>query len=376
MFLAVGTGTFATVADAGSTMVALPTIASVFGTDLPTTQWVVIAYSLTISALLVPMGRLSDLWGRKRIYVAGFVVFSAGAAAAALSTSIVLLVLCRVLMGIGAAMTLGPSMAMVISAFPSEERARALGFQMSAVGTGSVAGPALGGIIVTSLGWRAIFVLTAAFGLVTIVTAALILRSTPREKGISPRFDWLGAVLSALLLVVFLLAMSNGPKVGWTSPPIVLALAGAAVLLAAFLWWEHRATAPLFDLRFFKKRDFSIGVIARFMTFVGVSAAAYLLPFYVQSVLGASARRYGLMAIPAAACTIVVPPISGRLADRYGWKRPIVGGLLVFAAALVLLSTLTARSTAVFLIFAWVVQRTGHGLFTAPNNSSVHCLSG
>lgn len=183
VFLAIGTGMFTSVADAGSTIVALPTIAAYFGTDLPTTQWVVVAYLLTISALLVPMGRLSDIVGRKRIYITGFFIFSSGALFAALSASVVILILSRILMGIGAAMTQGPSMAIMISAFPEDERGKALGLQMSAVGTGAVAGPALGGIIVSAFGWRGIYFATSALGLVPALAVTLILQADKREKG-------------------------------------------------------------------------------------------------------------------------------------------------------------------------------------------------
>jgi EmrB/QacA subfamily drug resistance transporter len=362
---------FASVADAGTTIVALPTIAGYFGTDLPTTQWVVIAYALTISALVVPLGRVSDVLGRKRIYLAGFAVFSGAAVAAAMSPTVTALIIFRVLMGLGAAMTQGCSMAMMIAAFPDNERGKALGLQMSAVGTGSVAGPALGGVIVTALGWRAVFLFTGTLGIASIVAASLVLRPASATLSTDRSFDWGGGVLSAAILVVFLLAMSNAPKIGWTSAPIVLALTCVAILLSLFVWWERRVRAPMLNLSLFGKRQFSVGVITRFITFLGLSSAVYLLPFYVQSVLGYSARAYGLIAVPAALCTIVVAPISGRLSDRYGWRKLTISGLGLSAVGLLLLSSLTSRSAVAFLIGGWVVQRLGHGTFTAPNNSSV-----
>ncbi|MBN1685203.1 MAG: DHA2 family efflux MFS transporter permease subunit [Spirochaetales bacterium] len=372
MFLAIGTGMFTSVADAGSTIVALPTIASQFGTDLPTTQWVVVAYLLTISALLVPIGRLSDILGRKRIYIAGFCIFAGGALLAAFSDSVTTLVLARVLMGIGAAMSQGPSMAIMISAFPPGERGKALGLQMSAVGTGAVAGPALGGLIVSSLGWRGIFFATSALGLISAAAAAFILRPDKREKG-QPRapFDWLGAFFSAGFLVLFLLGMSNGPKIGWASLYVIASCAGAALLLGFFLWWELRAAAPMLDIRYFKQRIFSVGVISRFVMFMGMSSVRYLMPFYFQSILGFSARSFGLIAIPAAVCTIIVSPLAGRLSDRYGWKRFAIGGLIVGAIGLFLLGTVSAESSFLLVVTAWVLQSIGHGAFSAPNNASV-----
>ena len=163
--------------------VALSTIADHFETDLPTAQWVIIAYALTISALLLPMGRLSNLVGRRRVYMAGFGLFVAGAVLSALATSVFGLLAPRALMGVGAAMTQATAMAIVISAFPVSERGKALGLQMSAVGSGAMAGPALGGMIVSLVGWRGVFVVTAILGTVAMVAAYYLLRpDAPRAQ--------------------------------------------------------------------------------------------------------------------------------------------------------------------------------------------------
>lgn len=200
----------------------------------------------------------------------------------------------------------------------------------------------------------------------------LILRPDTRESGKSKSpFDWLGAFLSASLLVLFLLAMSNGPKVGWTSPYITGSFIVVLFLLGFFVWWELRTAMPMLDIRYFKYRNFSIGVIARFVTFMGMSSVRYLLPFYVQSILGFSPRFFGLIAIPAALCTIIVSPLAGRFSDRYGWKGFTLGGLFVAAIGLFLLATVSVGSSLLFLIGAWVLQRIGHGSFSAPNNASV-----
>ncbi len=171
--------------------------------------------------------------------------------------------------------------------------------------------------------------------------------------------------------MLFLLAMSYGPKIGWTSPYIIGSFAIVLLLLALFVWWELRTAVPMLDVRYFKHRNFAIGVIARFVTFMGMSSAMYLLPFFVQSILGFSARFYGLIAIPASVCTIIVSPLSGRLSDRFGWKKFTVGGLLISAMGLFFLATLSIESPLMLLVFAWVLQRLGHGSFSAPNSVSV-----
>jgi len=371
-FAALSIGLFTSVADHGSVGVALPTISDHFGTNLPTTQWVIIGYALTISALLMPMGRLSDIVGRKQIYIAGFAVFVCFAALSGFATNVWLLILFRVLMGVGAAMTQGTSMAMIISAFPSSERGKALGLQMSMVGTGGVAGPAVGGLIVSALGWRGVFFTTAVMGCLAIVAAQIVLDGTrARRDATRPAFDWLGATLSTSILVTFLLAMSMGPRLGWGSLTIVAAFVGAVLFLVGFVWWELKATSPMLDVRLFGRKLFSIGVAASFISFVGMSSVRFLMPFYLQAVLGYSPRQTGLIIVPAALTMVIMGPLGGRLSDRYGWTKFNVGGLLLSATGLFLLSRLTVDSSVTLVILAIVVQSSGTGVFNAPNNSSI-----
>ena len=371
-FGALAIGLFTSVADHGSSGVALPTIAEEFGTDLPTTQWVIIGYALTISALLLPMGRLSDIVGRKRIYVAGFALFVLFAALAGAAANVWLLILFKVLMGVGAAMTQGTSMAMLISAFPDTERGKALGMQMSIVGAGGIAGPAVGGLIVNAVGWRGVFFTTAAMGTLAIFAAAAVLDGRRSERGRrAAAFDWAGAALSTSMLVVFLLAMTSGPNMGWGTPPIVSAFCGVVLLLAAFVWWELRTPSPMLDVRLFLRKLFLIGVSASFMSFVGMSSVRFLMPFYLQVVLGYSPREVGLMIVPAALTMVITGPLGGRLSDRFGWTKFNVGGLMLSATGLFILSRLTEDSSPYMVIAAMVIQSSGTGVFNAPNNSSV-----
>ena len=177
VLFAVSVGLFTSVFDHGSINVALPSIADQFNTDLPTTQWIVIGYGLTIAALLLPMGRLSDILGRKKIYLLGFMIFATGGFLAAISPNIELLIGTKIVQGVGSAMTQGTSMAMVISAFGDKDRGRALGLTMSVVGVGAVVGPAIGGFLVDYLGWEAVLYTTAGLGVVSLITAMFILDS-------------------------------------------------------------------------------------------------------------------------------------------------------------------------------------------------------
>ena len=372
VFGALAIGLFASVSDHGSVTVALPSIADHFGTDLVTSQWVLIGYALTISALLMPMGRLSDIVGRKLVYVSGFAIFVIGAILAGLSTGMLMLILAKAFQGVGAAMTQGTSMAMVIDAFRDEQRGRALGLQMSIVGTGGVAGPAMGGFLVGAFGWRSVFFVNVGLGLAAMVAALIVLDGRRvAQDGRRTRFDWAGAALSTAALVVLLLAMTGGHHFGWMSAPIGTALVAVLALVGFFVWWELRCAAPMFDVRMFKNRLFTLGVSASFISFIGMSSVRFLMPFYLQAVLGYSPTQVGLIIVPSAFCMIVMGPISGRLSDRYGWRSFNVGGLMMSAAGLFLLSRVTETSPLTLVMAGMILQSLGVGTFNAPNNSSI-----
>ncbi|MFC1885580.1 MFS transporter [Thermodesulfobacteriota bacterium] len=165
--------------------------------------------------------------------------------------------------------------------------------------------------------------------------------------------------------------MSNGPKTGWTSPYVIISAVGVIFLVTAFICWELRAPVPMLDVSQFRNGVFSIGVIVRFMTFMGMSAVRYLLPFHIQSILGFSPRVFGLLAVPAALSMILIAPISGRLSDRYGWKRLTIGGLFFSLVGLLFLVTVTMESSLFVIMIGWVIQRIGLGAFSPVNTSSV-----
>lgn len=372
VFGALAIGTFTSVVDHGSVNVALPTIATKFQTDLPTIQWVVITYALTISALLLPMGRLADIIGRKQVYIAGMVVLGLGAALSGLSPNLEMLFPSRVLQGVGAAMTQGTAMAIITSAFPVNEKGRAIGLIMTMVGVGAVAGPAIGGLAVDAFGWRAVFFLTLPVEVIGVCATLWVMRGWQEIRETQKAgFDWLGAVLSAGILVTLLMAMTTGNKAGWLSAPILIAFAGAAAMLVSFIWWELRSSAPMLDLRLFKGRTFSLGVSAAFFTFLGSSAVLFLMPFYLQNVLGYSPKATGFIVVPGALCMAVLGSVSGVLSDRFGWRPFTVGGLLSSATGLFILSRVTESSSIWMVVPALMLMNSGMGIFYSPNSSSI-----
>lgn len=372
-FGAVAIGTFASVADQVSVNVAMHPIAGYFETDIPTVQWALLSYTLTISALLLPMGRLADIVGLKRVYIIGSLLFALFALAAGLSGNMGLLIGFRALQGVGAAMTQGTGMAIIVASFPVAERGRAIGLMMGVVSSGAIVGPALGGFLLDWLGWRAVFLVNlpmVGFGVALALAVLTERRATgPGEQ--RPRFDWLGAALSTGAMLLLLLTMTNAYRFGWTSPPILTAFGVFAALLAAFVVWELRTPNPMLNPRFFRGRVFSSGVAAAFLAFMGGIAIFFLMPFYLQGVLEYSPTQTGLALVPGAVCMLFLGPLSGRLSDRYGFRPFTVGGLLCCAGSLAILSRVTADTSLAVVLPALVLQSCGMGLFFSPNASSV-----
>ncbi len=372
VYSAIALGMFVSVADHGSVAVALPSIANEFRTDLPTAQWVLIAYALTISSLLLPMGRLSDIIGRKRLYIIGFIIFLVSALLCAVAGSVATLIASRVLMGVGASMTQATATAILLSAFDESERGKALGLQISAVGSGAVGGPAIGGFVVDLFGWRGVFMLTIALAAIAITFALIVLNRKRSDGAVSGgRFDLVGAITSTTALIVFLFAMSNGAEFGWRTPPIVAGFAAVIGLGAFFTYWELRNRSPMLDVTLFRRRVFAIGVVASVISFMSIASVRFLMPFYLQTVLGYSPGRVGLILVPAAFAMIIMGPLGGRLSDRYGWTAFNVGGLLFTTAGLFILSRATETSPVWLIILGTVTQSIGTGTFNAPNNSSI-----
>ena len=372
VFGALAIGLFASVVDHGSVIVALPSIAEDLRIELPSVQWVVIGFALTISALLLPMGRVADMIGQKRVYILGSVLLMLGAAGAGLSPNLATLLLARIFQGVGAAMTQGTGMAIMTSVFPPTERGRAIGLLMTTVGVGAVFGPAIGGFVVDLVHWRAVFFLNIPLGLLGIVATLIVLHRWESERasrGIS--FDWTGAVLSTGVLVALLLGLTLAVGRGWTSAPILIAFVLSASMFVGFIWWELRAPAPMFNLRFFRNRVFSCGVSAAFLTFLGQSAVLFLMPFYLQNVLGYSPKIAGLVVMPGALGMAIMGSVSGTLSDKFGWRWFTVGGMVSSVVGLIILSRLTETSPLYEVFPGLILLNCGMGLFYSANSSSV-----
>jgi len=366
----VSVGTFMATLDSSIVNVAMPIVAKEFKVGLGTLQWVVTAYLLTISGLLLAFGRLADILGKNKVYATGFLGFIVGSALCGLADGVWQLVAYRVVQAVGAAMLMANGMGLVTSVFPARERGRALGLGGSMVAAGSLAGPSLGGILVNALGWRSIFYINIPIGIIGFLAGVMLL---PKDKDIAAKqsFDYGGAMLFAGGITSFLLSLSEGQRLGWNSLP-VLGLAALAVLLTAlFIYVEFKVRQPMIDLTLFKNRLFFAGNAAGLISFVTMFFALFLMPFYLDTVLGLQPYQIGLMMTPFPLAMLVTAPLSGLASDRLGPLYLTTGGMAVLTIGLASLSTLGINTPLWTVAVRTGLMGIGAGLFQSPNNSSV-----
>jgi EmrB/QacA subfamily drug resistance transporter len=371
VFLVSVVGLFITVFDTTSAIVALPTIAHEFGTDLPTAQWVILANGLTIAALLVPVGRISDILGRKRIYVLGALLLASGALLAAWSSTIYGLIGARAFVGVGSAMTQGTAMAILIGSFEANDRARVLGLQLGAVGLGQIVGPSLGGWVTGAVGWRALFAITAV-GMLAIAIASqrTLPRREPRPQVERP-FDYWGAIAFSTFLVCLLLTLTLGPGIGWLAPATLALAAASASLLALFVGVERRHPAPMMSLALFRNAEFALGALAALVVFMGIASTRFLVPFFLQAVRGIPAAQVGLLIVPAAVVTAIAAPFAGRVADRFGVRLFANVGMGLAMLGFGTFAVLGVETPSWVVIGGLMLMSLGLAVFSPANSASI-----
>ena len=364
-------GTFMALVDSSIVLVSLPTI----GRELPGTGpevllWVVISYSLVTTVLLLTFGRLSDMFGRVRLYTLGFAIFTIGSAFASLAFNGGDLLAARVVQGIGAGFLSSNSAAILTDAFPANERGRALGLNQVAAISGSILGLVLGGILTTELGWRSIFWVNIPIGIFGTVWAHLRLKELHAPEREAP-IDWSGNLTFGLGLTLTLVGLTLGSLNGFTSPFELVAVAAGPVLIALFVLLERRTVHPMFDLSLFRIRTFVVGNLAAHLSALARGAFTFVMIFYFQGILFDSAERAGLLLLPLSVAFAVAGPLSGTLSDRTGARYLGTLGLLTSSAGFALLVRFPAGGPYPLLALAMVLLGVGQGMFAAPNRAEV-----
>lgn len=366
---AVGMGIILATIDGSIVNVALPTLVRAFDTGFAAVQWVVLAYLLTVTTLMLSVGRLGDMIGKKPLYVAGFVIFTLGSVLCGLSPTIGWLIGFRILQAIGAALLMALGMAIVTEAFPPSERGKALGISGSMVSIGIVLGPVLGGLIIGALSWHWIFYVNLPVG---IVGTWMVLHFVPARRPVGgQRFDWVGAMLLFGSLMALLLAMTLGQEGGFGQRPVLLLAAAWLVLLVLFLLVEWKSPQPMIDLGLFRNRLFNVNLLTGFATFISMSGTIILIPFYLENVMGYSPRAVGLLLAVVPVAVGITAPLSGALSDRVGTRPIAVAGLAMIVLGFVAVSTLSLDTTAAGYVLRYLPVGIGIGIFQSPNNSAV-----
>jgi EmrB/QacA subfamily drug resistance transporter len=369
VFTIVACGSFMATIDLSVVNLALPQLRQTFNIDLAQVEWVVLSYLLIITSLLLTMGRLADVVGRTRLYNLGFVVFTVGSILCGASPTLLVLILARGVQAVGASMLISSATAVLLDAFPTNQRGQVMGLNGTIFSAGALIGPSLGGLLLTYFGWRAIFFVNVPVGIVGMFFAFIFL---PRAKGTrEARFDIPGAVLIGLTITALLLAINQGQQVGWTLEVDGL-IASFIALLVAFIWREISATNPLLRFGLFRTPGYSNALLAQSLVTLGNSANLLLMPFFLVSLQGRPEAEAGTILVAGSVTSFLVQPIGGWLADRFEVRYVATGGLIVVISGYLLYSGVNASWSILDVVLRLVVMSIGFGLFMSPNAAAAY----
>lgn len=365
-------GSFMGQLDASITQLVLPALERTFSASVAEVSWVAVIFLLAVTVMLPIFGRLADMFGRKKQYAAGFLIFIAGSALCGFAPGIKTLIAARVLQAVGAAMISANSVAIIVSVAGAKLRGKALGIQAAVQAIGLCAGPTVGGWIVDTLDWRWVFWVNVPFGLLGVILAWFIVPETSASKPDS-RFDTLGALLLVPALGALMLAINQVGSWGLTSPGVLGSAAAGILLTVALVAWQHRSSDPLIPLGLFKKWAFACGNLVGLFAFVILFGLFFLMPFAFERVFGESAFSAGLRLTTIPIALGIFAPISGALSDRIGNRLLCTCGMVIVCIGLLCLYIQfeAAKPSLLLITLSLVVVGIGEGTFFAPNNNAI-----
>jgi len=365
LLLAVLAG-FLTPFDLSAINIALPTIASEFSIDAVTIGWISSAYLLASAVFLVPFGRIADIHGRKKIFSAGLMIFTIASFVIVFSVSPPMIIFLRIVQGMGAALIFGTAVAILTSVTPPHERGKALGIYTTAVYLGLSMGPFLGGFLVTSFGWRSIFLVNVPLGiLILAIIRTKLVGEWADARGES--FDISGALLYGFALVCVMYGFSILPNVSG-----LVLVVGGTLGLAAFVWWEHHTPSPLINLSLFlKNRVFAFSNLAALINYSATFSVTFFLSFYLQYIKLLSPAVAGTILVTQPVVQAVFSSYAGRLSDRIEPGRIASAGMAITAGGLFLLSLLSADTSLTYLIGTLILLGLGFAFFSSPNTNAI-----
>lgn len=362
-------GMFLATVNSGTLLIALPDVERALGTSLLTLVWVILAYMVASTVLMLTAGRLADQFGRRRLFIAGMGVFTLASLGAGFAGGGTSLIVWRVIQGVGGAFVFANAGALVTDAFPREKLGLAMGTNTMVAAVGLVIGPVLGGWLV-GFGWQWVFWFNLPFGALGTLWSWLVLRETARHEHVV-RHDVVGNLLCLIGLTGLVLGLSDAGLDGWSAPMVVGGLIAALIALPLFVLVERRVRAPMLDLSLFRIRIYWAAAAAAFLNGLARFALMFLFVFYFQGPQGDDPITAGIKLIPLAAGMLVASPIAGWWADHHGSRGTAVAGMLVSAAGLAGMTTLQVHTP--FLISGtWLlIVGVGSGMFNSPNTAAM-----
>lgn len=362
-------GIFMGVLDTNVVNIALPTITSFYGVDVAQSQWIITAYLLANTSLLLVFGRISDATGKTKLFMAGFGLFVVSSLLCGLSTSMTMLIVCRAIQGIGASMVFSISTAIIVLAFPAKERGSTLGFIGTTVAMGSIVGPILGGFIVDALGWQYLFYINVPIGIVLLAMAFKFLKI--QETTCKLKLDYMGAAGLIVFMTSMMLLLSDIADSTELTLTKGIYAAVMAVSFIFFIYTERKHASPILDLAIFKVKKFSFANISSMISFIVFSMFIVSMPFYLEIVMGYKPSQVGMTLIFIPLMTAFMSPISGWLYDKLHSTFHSSLGLLVTSIALFGMGIFTYSRQLIPLMACMALLGLGSGLFNSPNNTEV-----
>ncbi|MFQ5996789.1 MAG: MFS transporter [Dehalococcoidales bacterium] len=346
--------------------IAIPSIGKEFALDAVLLSWVATSYLLAAAVFLVPFGRIADIYGRKRIFTLGIIIYTISSFLSAMSNSVVMLISCRVLQGMGGSMVFGTGVAILTSVFPAGERGRALGINVAAVYLGLSLGPFLGGILTQYFGWRSIFLANVPLGLIIIAAIFWKLKGEWAEaKG--EKFDLGGSMIYGLAIIATVYGLSLLPA-RWGIFVILIGISGILI----FIWWERKTASPVLHMDLFRKNAvFAFSNLAALINYSATFAVAFLLSLYLQHTKGLSPQNAGLILVSMPAIQAVFSPIAGRLSDKIEPRILASSGMGLTTVGLGLFTLLDQKTTMEFILVSLITLGFGFALFSSPNTNAV-----
>ncbi|MDF2502822.1 MFS transporter [Clostridium sp.] len=361
--------TFMCCLDTSIVNVALPVMSKKLNVTMGSIEWVITSYLIIISAMILIFGRLGDIKGKTKIFKFGIALFTIGSFLCGMTNSLLVLVLARIIQGVGAAATMSNSQGIITHVFPANERGRALGISGTFVALGTMVGPPIGGLIVSAFSWEYIFLINVPIGIMTFIISMKIF---PRANNIlKEKLDARGSILFIIGIVSLFGSLVQGQNIGYKHPIIIIGFIIAIISLVSFIIMEKVVKIPLLELSIFKNNLFSLSIFCGFVSFIAISAVTIILPFYLQDVLKLSPAITGIFMMISPLILAVVSPVSGYLSDKIGSEFLTFLGLILMSIGFVFMATLNENSSLLIVAAFIAIMTVGNGMFQSPNNSLV-----